>query len=166
MATAKQKSDLSYCLENRIDPALRDRFTQKFDIQDCGFSTPCWIWRGAKNQKGYGIVRVNRYKLSTAHRVAYTVVHGDVPDGKQLDHLCRNRACCNPDHLEAVTSLENTRRGIASRRNMTISIAAESTECKHEYTDTGNGTLCRICGKDMPISVTDYRDSTRWWNHY
>jgi HNH endonuclease len=71
--------------------------------------TGCWNWRLSLNWQGYG--RASRSRGSTiAHRVAYEAFRGPVPAGLQLDHLCRNRACCNPDHLEPVTSRENTAR--------------------------------------------------------
>lgn len=64
----------------------------------------CWEWTGQKDS-GYG-----RYSGRPAHRVTYEVLVGPIPDGLTLDHLCRNKGCVNPDHLEPVTSSENTRR--------------------------------------------------------
>lgn len=73
----------------------------------------CWLWTGATSE-GYG--RIQHDGMPTpAHRVVYELLVGPVPDGLQLDHLCRVRACVNPSHLEPVTSAENTRRGAAHR---------------------------------------------------
>ena len=66
----------------------------------------CWPWRGAIRSDGYG-----RYRDSNAHRAAYLLLRGPVPAGLVLDHLCRNRACVNPDHLEPVSDVVNIRRG-------------------------------------------------------
>lgn len=74
-------------------------------------SGECWVWTGALNT-GYGRVHVGPGRRSAyGHRVLYEMLVGPVPEGLDLDHLCRNRACCNPDHLEPVTRQENLLRG-------------------------------------------------------
>ena len=74
--------------------------------------TDCWLWQGELNRNGYGRVWVQGKRLM-AHRVIYEAIIGPIPEGMVLDHLCRNRACCNPQHLEPVTVRENTHRGAA-----------------------------------------------------
>ena len=77
----------------------------------------CWNWK-AGSRRGYGRITKGRRgegKL-TAHRVVYELLVGKIPDGMVLDHLCRNKLCVNPIHLEIVTSKENTLRGIRYRR--------------------------------------------------
>lgn len=70
----------------------------------------CWIWTGTLDRDGYGQFNLNGRKVR-AHRGAFEALVGLVPPGLVLDHLCRVRACVNPDHLEPVTNAENIRRG-------------------------------------------------------
>jgi hypothetical protein len=74
----------------------------------------CWVWQRTTDASGYGQMRANR-QTAYAHRVFWEREHGRIPGGLQLDHLCRNRRCVNPDHMELVTTRENTRRGANAR---------------------------------------------------
>lgn len=78
--------------------------------------TPCWIWQLAVLQNGYGLERRGK-KMVYAHRASYEDVHGQIPNGLWIDHLCRVRVCVNPDHLEPVTAAENSRRGASAKVN-------------------------------------------------
>jgi len=106
----------------------------------------CWIWTASHYRDGYGAFGVGR-KVRAAHIVSYILLIGEVPDGLQLDHLCRNRGCPNPWHLEPVTHIENIRRGDAG------GYLKRRTHCPqgHEYTPDNsihlpNGTKnCREC---------------------
>jgi hypothetical protein len=75
-----------------------------------GIGDNCLIWPGGCTSDGYGETFVNG-RVVYVHRIAYEGAFGPIPDGFEIDHLCRNRACCNPAHLEAVTRAVNTRRG-------------------------------------------------------
>lgn len=79
-------------------------------VQKGADPSSCWLWTGGLNQDGYGVSTMNK-KSYGAHRFAWKLLRGDVPEGLVLDHLCRVRHCVNPDHLEVVTILENVRRG-------------------------------------------------------
>ena len=107
----------------------------------------CWIWKAALNADGYG-----KLQQHLAHRLTYIELHGAIPEGLQMDHLCRVRSCCNPAHLEPVTPAENTRRGDAARANRER--FAQMTHCRrgHEFTAentrVSNGSrTCRACGR-------------------
>lgn len=71
----------------------------------------CWPWEGFCDPKGYG-----RRGPRLAHRIAYEAFVGRIPKGKEIDHLCGNRGCVNPWHLEAVAHIENIRRGRNARK--------------------------------------------------
>lgn len=73
----------------------------------------CWIWEGKTQSNGYGVLRTKGRtgKYSYVHRVSYEHYKGPIPQGLQIDHLCRVRCCCNPSHMEAVTQRENMLRG-------------------------------------------------------
>jgi hypothetical protein len=83
---------------------------ESYAVVDCGYVTPCWVWQRATDRKGYGSVGYGG-KVRKAHCVFWERAHGPVPEGLQLDHLCRNPSCVNPDHLEPVSGTENVRRG-------------------------------------------------------
>ena len=107
----------------------------------------CWLWTGNISPNGYGRTSIEG-RTKYAHRVAYELLVGPVPEGLDLDHLCRNTRCVNPDHLEPVTHAENMRRGNgASGRN------ARKTHCKHGHPFDEDNTMfncrgdrvCRVC---------------------
>lgn len=87
---------------------------ERYVETDCGYRTPCWIWALSKNNRGYGRVRVAGAER-LAHVHFWTERFGPVPEGRELDHLCRIPACVNPSHLEPVTHAENMQRGASAR---------------------------------------------------
>lgn len=96
--------------------AVRRLGLDRYEIADCGHDTPCWLWTGQIAQRtGYGQTRVRSRKVG-AHRAMYEREVGPIPDGLELDHLCRVRVCVNPAHLEAVTRSVNVQRGYDARR--------------------------------------------------
>jgi hypothetical protein len=117
-------------------------------IDNAPRKTECWNWEGAITSKGYGSVRVNGRNLG-AHRVIYEALKKVIPDGKQLDHLCRNRRCVNPWHLEVVSSKENTLRGIGP-----TAINAKKTQCANGHSLEGSyvypkgNRSCEICRQE------------------
>lgn len=88
----------------------------------------CWEWPGTVATNGYGLVRDSNRKLRRVHRVSYERLVGAIPAGLVIDHLCRNKKCFNPRHLEAVTVRINTVRGVGfSAWN------ARKTRCNHGH---------------------------------
>ena len=102
---------------------------------------PCWMWTGGGTAKGYGAIGKNRL----AHRVAFELLRGPIPDGLELDHLCRVRNCVNSEHLEPVTHRENLRRGVASRHDPDQCPQGHPLAGGNLYTCPKGHRYCRIC---------------------
>lgn len=81
-----------------------------------GTADQCWTWTGHLGTHGYGTLWF-RGKQWPAHRVSHVLYKGEIPDGLHIDHICRNRACVNPLHIEAVTQAENNARALIAKRN-------------------------------------------------
>lgn len=98
----------------------------------------CWMWTGSRTRNGYGKVDIGR-SSQVAHRAVYTAVVGTIPLGMQLDHLCRNRRCVNPSHLEPVTPRTNKIRAGGERCPNGHEYASRG------YVSTSGERVCRAC---------------------
>lgn len=93
----------------------------------------CWEWKAGKDWDGYGNFFVSHTRCIKAHRFAYEILVGSIPEGLTLDHLCRNRGCVNPKHLEPVTHKENILRGEGHAAHN-----ARKTHCPNGHPLEGN----------------------------
>jgi len=125
------------------------RITSRITVEDRGHTSPCWVSNRGTNEGGYTRIWHDRTTRAT-HRVAYEAFVGPIPAGLQIDHLCRVRACCRPDHLEPVTCRENLLRGDTVNAR-----AAATTHCPRGHAYTAANTYvspsgrrhCRTCEK-------------------
>ena len=123
------------------------RFSERYEVDE---STGCWNWTGYRRPQGYGALKVGQ-NHQAAHRISYELHVGPIPDGLTIDHLCMNRLCVNPEHLEAVTLHENILRS----NNMAAKYA-QRTHCKNGHPFSGDnvyqrkdgGRGCRQCQRD------------------
>ena len=104
----------------------------------------CWIWIGSRFPGGYGRVNVNASRKGHgAHRVLYELLVGPIPEGLELDHLCRVRECVNPKHLQPVLHRVNVWRGARMHRQTHCKRGHAMTEDNHYY--SGRSHCCRAC---------------------
>jgi hypothetical protein len=124
---------------------------RRFDVKVLKDTSGCWLWQGTTNKDGYGV-----YRNAGAHRWAYEHFIGPIPEGLEIDHLCRVRNCVNPEHMEPVTHVENVRRGDYSKNGAAlVALHTQKTHCPqgHAYTpdnlvpsDWARGVRrCRVC---------------------
>ena len=113
-----------------------ERFLSKLIIKESG----CWEWIGGRSGAGYGELRTGGNRIK-AHRFSYEWFKGKIPDGLQIDHLCRNHKCVNPDHLEVVTNRDNTIRGIGITAKNAI-----ATYCQNGHKFDLFNTYFRLTG--------------------
>jgi hypothetical protein len=118
---------------------------------------PCWTWIGCLNSRNYGCVSAGHGTIKLAHRIAYETYKGEIPDGYQVDHLCFNTKCCNPEHLDAVTPKVNAERSRKATKTHCVHghpLAGENLRMKR----TANGLFqrqCRVCGIDHRRRVAE-----------
>src|SRR6266850_5990121 len=133
-----------------MSPPMAISLEQRFwEYTDKRSPEECWLWLGSRTTDGYGRLIMTDHRFVKAHRLGYEIVRGKIPEGLQLDHLCRNPICVNPWHLEVVDNRTNARRGKSGI------LAVLKTHCPkgHEFTpentylrsDRFRARRCRIC---------------------
>jgi len=117
------------------DQTPEERFWKRVVL---GNGDECWKWAGLIDRKGYGRYCNRVFGTHLAHRISYLLLVGPIPDGKELDHVCRNRGCVNPAHLEPVTHHVNLLRG-----NGIVSANKLKTHCPQGHPYEGENLICR-----------------------
>lgn len=102
----------------------------------------CWLWTGARDKLGYG-----RLTRTLAHRLVYELMIGPIPEGLELDHLCRNPSCVRPEHLEPVTHRENLLRGVRANQNTgkTHCLRGHALDTDNTYVRRNGARACKAC---------------------
>ena len=119
---------------------------------------PCWIWTGATTARGYGRFQPGPERgVWYVHRLIYDWAVGPIPDGHEIDHVCRRKSCCNPMHLEAVTHAENVARWAVSAEPPEL---AEACTAGHAYTPENTMTI-RVKGRPSRACRTCHRARQR-----
>ena len=133
--------------KTRADLYVSDRQSERFwtyvDKTNIG---GCWEWIGALGAGGYGLYHIGNGQrtfpsIAVAHRIAYFLMRGSLPVDLTLDHLCRNRKCVNPDHLEPTSNRENILRGVGA-----TAINAKKQTCPKGHLYTGDNLYVRPPG--------------------
>jgi hypothetical protein len=136
---------------------VQERFWEKVEEDP---ETGCWLWTASLANYGYGQFGITPRKIVKAHRFAYQTMVGEIPDGLELDHLCRTPRCVNPDHLDPVPHAVNVRRGDAGWA--TGRTYRAMAECKKGHTKTAENAIisadgirrCKDCSR---LSSARYR---------
>jgi hypothetical protein len=131
---------------------LLERIEEKYTPANSG----CWNWTGAISAGKYGSI-FHQGRMQKAHRVMWTITRGPVPDGLDLDHLCRNTRCINPDHLEPVTRSENLLRSPLMDRNSHRTHCVRGHEFTEENTRRKPGNGHRVCKECMRMHLRNWR---------
>lgn len=155
----KKSGDVRADIPPRDEITENDRFDMCVSVDP---ETECWNWTGSSIVTGgYGQFMIRNQTKMRVHRYSYERHIGPIPEGLTIDHLCRNRLCVNPDHLEAVTHRENTLRGTAPS-----AVNARKTHCLrgHEFTKEntklesyryGVHRKCRTCQRALRVLRTE-----------
>lgn len=136
-----------------ISKLLPDLMREKIELRPCPVADldgDCWFWTRAVTSKGYGSFSHDGRIWST-HKLAYELLVGTVPEGLQLDHLCRVKRCCNPQHLEAVTgkvNCERTEAATKSRCKRGHALAGPNVRLKSKSRG-GKQRECVLCASEI-----------------
>lgn len=105
----------------------------------------CWLWKGYIAPNGYGKFHASETGEQSAHRASFRIFKGDIPEGFQIDHLCRTRNCVNPAHLEAVSHQENLFRSRKTHCHRGHPLSGPNLYVKYRSSDNTEARMCRAC---------------------
>ena len=129
----------------KLDRATLARMRRQIVVSE----SRCWLWTGRKMPNGYGKFRVpGEAKERAVHRILYEHYVGPIPDGQQLDHLCRVRSCCNPPHFEPVTPAENTLRQEHHHRGKDTCPKGHPYTPENTRRDKRGSRHCKTCDRE------------------
>lgn len=137
-----RKTGAAIVLVNKMRPSLIERFEEKYIPEP---NSGCWLWVGADNANGHGQMTIGNKRVY-AHRFSYEYFCDKIPDGMEIDHLCRVRCCVNPIHLEPVTRSQNIKRSPI--------MCPAACPKGHEYTGKSfylrksGRKICKICARE------------------
>lgn len=143
-------------------PELSLKTRQRF-LKNTDFAEGCWEWRGTDDGRGYGVINVEKIPYK-AHRISFQLFYGHISPNLQVDHLCKNKRCVNPKHLELVTSQTNNLRS-----NSSSGVNARKTHCKNGHELGGENVypssikrgfrMCKTCSLTRARSVRKNKQS-------
>jgi hypothetical protein len=152
------------CRDQERKRSLADRLWEKVEKSD-----GCWMWRGARNNRGYGIIAIGHATPMLAHRAAYILTYGPIPPNLQVCHRCDTPGCVNPSHLFLGTALDNYLDSVAKGR-ATVGIQGENARLTEDQVRAIRQTtgvplkdIAAIYG--ISASHVSYIRSRRAWKH-
>ena len=137
---------------------LIERLRTKFRVNE---ATGCWDWTGYIMPNGYGKLTIPEQRSNLAHRLVYEEYVGPIPEGLDIDHLCRNRACVNPDHLEPVTRSVNLARSPIVRAMRAAVTAAAAIRRAERLANSKHNRYKTHCPSGHPYD----EENTRWYRN-
>lgn len=135
---------------------IAERFWEKVRKTD-----GCWFWTSTRGENGYGQFTLRTGVVRRAHRIAYELAVGPIPDGLEIDHLCRVRACVNPAHLEPVTRQENIRRAVAAKTHCPKGHPRTPENSAHDHVNGSRVWRCKTCRR-----IQNAKTNAKWRSIY
>jgi HNH endonuclease len=141
--------------KNPDGPPSRELLADRVQAGYIEDANGCWIWQGYVNDSGYGVIKIRPHRIR-AHRASWEALVGPIPDGLEIDHLCRVRRCVNPEHLEPVPHRVNALRGMAP-----AVVVHRTGICRNGHTRRNTIGACWDCAADYQRKLRARRSAER-----